>query len=48
MSSTTQIKVYFFAKSKELAGLNETRMDLDISTLSGNELLDIIINKYPK
>lgn len=46
--SSTQIKIYFFAKSKDLTGLNEAVMVLGESSLTGNDLLALIIDKYPK
>ena len=44
----TQIRLYFFAKSKELTGLNEAVMHLEESNLTGNELLGKILSVYPK
>lgn len=46
--SSTQIKLYFFAKSKDLTGLNEAVMVLGESSLTGNDLLVLIIDEYPK
>jgi len=46
--SSTKIRVCFFAKSKELTGLNETVMVFEQNNLTGNDILDFIINKYPK
>jgi hypothetical protein len=44
----TQIRLYFFAKSKELTGFNEAVIHLDEQNLTGNELLNKILNEYPK
>lgn len=46
--SSTIIRVFFFAKSKELTGLNETLMKIEQNVITGDDLLDLIINKYPK
>lgn len=43
-----QIEILFFAKSRELAGLNKGRLQLDTNQLTGHEMLEILLTKYPK
>jgi hypothetical protein len=42
------VRVLFFAKSKELSGVSATKIELEKSGFTGNDLLETIINKYPK
>ena len=43
-----EVNIIFFAKSRELVGLNTTVLKLDTDTLTGDQLLSSIINKFPK
>jgi len=42
-----QIRVLFFAKSRELTGLTESCMQVQSGRLSGEELLNFIIKSFP-
>lgn len=45
MNDQVQIKILFFAKSREIAGLSETNLKVK-NKISGNQLLDIICCNY--
>lgn len=45
--NTVEIKVIFFAKSKELVGLNESKVSLKES-ITGQELLYALTDAFPK
>lgn len=45
MNDQVLIKVLFFAKSREIAGLSETNLKVN-KNISGNQLLDIICCNY--
>ena len=46
-SGTVQVKVLFFAKSRELAGLNQTCLQVPSGRLNGAELLNFVIRSFP-
>ena len=46
-SGEVQVKVLFFAKSKELTGLNQTFLQVPSGRLNGVELLNLIIRTFP-
>ena len=44
-----QVKLLFFAKSRELSGTSETELLVSpASELTGQKLLDIVVSKYPR
>lgn len=45
MNDQVLIKILFFAKSREIAGLSETNLKVK-NKISGNQLLDIICSNY--
>ena len=46
-TSKVKIKVLFFAKSRELAGLDQTYLQVPFGRLNGDELLNLIIDSFP-
>jgi hypothetical protein len=46
--SQPNVEILFFAKSRDLIGLNRTSLQLQTDQLSGYELLEILINNYSK
>lgn len=46
-SDKARIQVLFFAKSKELTGLNQASIQVRSGLINENELLDIIVKEFP-
>ena len=46
--SQIEVNIIFFAKSRELVGLNTVVLKLDTDTLTGDQLLATLINTFPK
>jgi hypothetical protein len=50
MSEEIQVRILFFAKARDLAGITNERLILKekAQDLTGHRLLDILIEKHPK
>ena len=42
------IKVLFFAKSRDLSGCSSVMLDLENESITGSDLVEMIIKKYPR
>lgn len=47
--NSLKINIIFFAKAKDLAGIQKSQLNIsDTSDLTGSKLLQILIQNYPK
>jgi len=46
--SSVKVRLIFFAKSRDLTGLKKAELELDESSVTGTQLLEVIVQSYPK
>ncbi len=42
------MRLIFFAKSRDLTGLKEAELELNETGLTGTQMIELIVEKYPK